>query len=100
MLATAQRLQQAGAALQQGHLGEAESLCTQVLDATPQDAFAHYLMALVKTGLGHTDLALGHYDAALAANPAMAEAWNNRGSLLWSLGRLEAALESYDHALA
>ena len=100
MLPTAQILQQAGAAFQQGRLGEAESLCAQVLAAAPQDAFAHYVMALVKAGLGNTDQALSHYDAALAANPAMAEAWNNRGSLLWGLGRLDAALESYDRALA
>jgi protein O-GlcNAc transferase len=100
MPTTAQILQQAGAAFQQGRLGEAENLCTQVLAAAPQDGFAHYVMALVKAGLGCPDQALAHYDAALAANPAMAEAWNNRGSLLWGQGRLEAALESYDRALA
>ena len=100
MLPTAQILQQAGAAFQQGRLGEAESLCAQVLAAAPQDAFAHYVMALVKAGLGNTDQALAHYDAALAVNPAMAEAWNNRGSLLWGQGCLDAALESYDRALA
>ncbi|HKQ09737.1 MAG TPA: tetratricopeptide repeat protein [Rhizomicrobium sp.] len=96
---SAQLLQQAGAALQQGRLGEAESLCARVLQAAPQDAAAQYQMALVKAALQRTDEALAHYDAALAANPAMVEAWNNRGSLLWDRGRLEAALESYDRAI-
>ena len=94
-----QLLEQAGAAFQQGRLGEAESLCARVLEAAPADAFAHYLMALIATSLQRTDDALTHYDAALATNPAMAEAWNNRGSLLWNMGRLDAALESYDRAL-
>jgi tetratricopeptide (TPR) repeat protein len=95
-------LQQASAALQQGRLDEAEGLCAQVLEATPRDAFAHYLMAVGQAALQRNDDALAHYDAALAVNPAMAEAWNNRGSLLWGMGRLEAALETPEqyHVLA
>lgn len=95
-----QLLQQASAAFQQGRLGEAEDLCAQVLQVVPEDALAHYLIALAKAGLQRNEEALAHYEAALAAKPQMAEAWNNRGSLLWGMGRLDAALESYDRALA
>jgi protein O-GlcNAc transferase len=96
---SAQLLQQAGTALQQGRLDEAESLCAEVLKAAPRDAPAHYQMARTKSAQGRSDDALAHYDAALTANPALVEAWNNRGSLLWGMGRLDGALESYDRAL-
>ena len=99
MFHSAQLLLQAQAAFAHGKLEEAESLCAQILKAAPRDAVAHYQMGLVKTALQRTDDALIHYDAALAANPAMAEAWNNRGSLLWNMGRLDEALESFDRTL-
>lgn len=44
--------------------------------------------------------ALEIFDRALAANPEIPEAWNNRGVALYGLGRLDEALQSYDRCLA
>ena len=39
-------------------------------------------------------------EQALRANPANIEAWHERGGLLFALGRLEDALQSYDRVVA
>jgi tetratricopeptide (TPR) repeat protein len=44
--------------------------------------------------------ALEIFDRALAANPEIHEAWNNRGVALYGLGRPDEALQSYDRCLA
>ena len=46
------------------------------------------------------DEALAGYDGALAIRPDYAEALNNRGNILQTLGRHDEALASYDKALA
>ena len=43
--------------------------------------------------------ALETFDRIIAANPNIPEAWNNRGVALYSLGRLDEALEVYDIVL-
>ena len=43
--------------------------------------------------------AIDSYDHALHHKPDKHEAWNDRGSALWNLGRYEEAIDSFDHAL-
>ena len=43
--------------------------------------------------------AIASYDKALEFKPDLHEAWNNRGSTLGNLGRLEEPIASYDKAL-
>jgi predicted O-linked N-acetylglucosamine transferase (SPINDLY family) len=40
------------------------------------------------------------FDAALAVDPGLIEAWNNRGNVLSAMGRHEEAVTSYDRVLA
>ena len=51
------------------------------------------------TDLGRFDEALASYDRALALEPESAGMWNNKGSLLMELGRLEAALQCFERAI-
>ena len=44
--------------------------------------------------------AIEFFDQVLEANPQNADAWNNKGVALFSMGRPEEALECYDQALA
>jgi len=40
------------------------------------------------------------FDRALAANPRLPEAWNNKGVALFRLGYIDEALQCYDQSLA
>ena len=93
-------LDQAVAAYRAGQYVEAEKICQQIV-STQGGAFdVLYVLAVVQAMLDKHELALQHYNRALALQPRHAEALSNRGNTLKALKRLEAALESFDKAIA
>lgn len=87
-------------ALQGGNFGEAENLIARAISVLPDNAAAHLNHALALSGLGRPAAALAAVDAALVREAGNAAAWNTRGQLLWRLGRMREAVNSYDRALA
>jgi tetratricopeptide (TPR) repeat protein len=59
----------------------------------------HYQRGLSLRRVNQFDQALAAFDAAVALDPALAEAHNARGIVLATLGRAEDALASFDRAL-
>ncbi|MCO5063675.1 MAG: tetratricopeptide repeat protein [Rhizobiaceae bacterium] len=64
-----------------------------------QLARQHFLTASNHHKAGNREAALASYDMATALDPGNADAWNNRGAILYELGRSREAIESYDRAL-
>ncbi|MGJ4945271.1 tetratricopeptide repeat protein [Bradyrhizobium sp. HKCCYLS1011] len=83
-----------------GKLGQAEKTCLKILSADPASAITLNLLGVIHMARGRNQLALAHYDRALALRPDFVEAWSNRGALLKAMGRQADALESFDRALA
>jgi tetratricopeptide (TPR) repeat protein len=100
MLDIPQAFDRAMAAYRTGRLGEAQQMCRQIIAASPDVFEALYLLAVVQSGLGEQEAAVGSYDRALALRPDYVEALLNRGITLHRLRRFEEALASYDRALA
>jgi tetratricopeptide (TPR) repeat protein len=65
---------------------------------TKEKVLIHKGMDRVKRGL--LQEAVETFDSALAANPKLPEAWNNKGVALFRLGKIEEALQCYDESLA
>jgi len=55
---------------------------------------------LIETSAGETDKAIADYEAALARDPGITEAYIGRGLALLRAGRYQAAREDFDRALA
>lgn len=55
----------------------------------------HLMMGALQLDSGLAEASLGTFDAAIAANPAEAHAWYNRGNALRTLHRFDEALTSY-----
>ncbi|CCE12199.1 TPR repeat protein [Bradyrhizobium sp. STM 3843] len=83
-----------------GKLGQAEKTCLKILSADPASAITLNLLGVIHMARGRNQLALAHYDRALALRPDFVEAWSNRGALLKAMGRQADALDSFDRALA
>ena len=87
---------------QAGRLQEALACCNQAMAGAPAgDPWAAVLIATsgeVLFDLGRPQDALAAFDQALARNPGIAAAWNNRGLALNQLGRHGEALDSFARA--
>ncbi|MBL8521618.1 MAG: tetratricopeptide repeat protein, partial [Betaproteobacteria bacterium] len=66
----------------------------------PREAGLRLTAANIEQDARQVPAALAHLDAALAINPAFAEAHNNRGILLGDAGRLAEAAEAFQRAIA
>lgn len=62
-------------------------------DGFPANAFLAYISEIC----GGRTMRL-RFDKALSLNPGLAEAWQNKGSVLPDNGRLQEVLDCYDHA--
>ncbi|HWY63385.1 MAG TPA: tetratricopeptide repeat protein [Rhizomicrobium sp.] len=91
--------EQAVALHQAGKAGEAERLCLQALDTSPDDFDACQLLGVIYFQQGSPAKALEFFDRAAALKPGFA-ILSNRGAALQMLNRIEEALASYDQALA
>jgi predicted TPR repeat methyltransferase len=87
--AIAQRLAHAVGLLRDEQIEEAESALSDVL--------LHFLGVLRHTQ-GRTDEAVALIRQALAQVPEHAGAWNNLGNVLLSAGRIDEAVQAYEHA--
>src|SRR6516162_9133601 len=85
---------------QAGRLSEAEQMCRQILKDQPNHVDVLHLLGIIHYQRGNHAEAVRHIDAALAINPMVASAYNNRGKVLGELTRFDEALTSYDRAIA
>ena len=69
-------------ALQQGQLGEGLKVIARALDIAPRQARLHNLAGQAHLRLNHDDDALQSFGRAIEAEPAFADAYGNRGTLL------------------
>jgi len=83
-----------------GKLGQAIRAGKAATRLAPEDADAHYNLALALSDARHPDDALMSYREAVSLNPAYAEAWNNCGVLLRQMGHPDAARQAFEAALA
>src|SRR5262249_42456173 len=94
------RFGEAVALHQGGRLTEAEPIYRQVLAAYPRHFDSLHLLGVIYYQRGEREAAVQQIDAALAVNPDVAAAHNNRGNALKDLGLANEALASYDRAIA
>jgi tetratricopeptide (TPR) repeat protein len=83
-----------------GRLGEAESVCRQILQIDPQYAQAIHLLGVLAHLSGRNDLALDLINRSIAIQPHSAEFYVNQGVTLNALGRLGESIVAYRHAAA
>jgi tetratricopeptide (TPR) repeat protein len=74
-----------------GDAKEAADVFARTVELSPDDAEAHYNLAVVLGTLERYDEAIVHYRRALALNPGHAKAHSNLGSALRLRGRLDEA---------
>ena len=67
--------------------------------ATPQTVEALVARGQESFTAGRLDEALGHFSAAIAADPGSGFAYRNRGSIYYTKGDLEAAVRDYTRAV-
>ena len=100
-LVDAASLLRAALALHQaGRLAEAEQGYRRILGVQPQHFDSLHLLGVIFAQRGDHAAAVHQIDAAIAANPAVAAAHNNRAVSLNVLGRRDDALASFERALA
>ncbi len=85
------RTGQLDAALQAGH---------KAVSLMPNDADAHFNLALVFAQANRPQAAIGSYEAAVRLRPGHAQAWNNLGVLYRQMKRPEEAKRAFETALA
>jgi superkiller protein 3 len=71
---------------------------TQAVQLAPNDAHAHYNLALALQYQGETETAAASYLQAIQHNPQLIEAYINLGNLYSELGQHENALETFQQA--
>ena len=85
---------------QQGRLGQAEAVYQQLLEIDPRNADALHLLGVIAHQTGHHQSAVDMIGQAIVLKPDYAEAYSNRGVALKELKQLDAAVASYDKAMA
>ena len=85
---------------QAGRLDEAVHIYRHILAVEPHHFDSLHLLGAICSQRGDHVAAVRQIDAAIAVNPDVAAAHNNRGAALSALGRLAEALASYDKAIA
>lgn len=83
-----------------GQHDRAQSLAMDLIASAPDDAYNHFVLALVLARTGEPASALETLEGALARDPDHAEAHRLRGQLQHDLGRFAAAEESYLRSIA
>ena len=92
-------LTQAMAQHQSGNLAGAAQLYARILTVNPKHFDALHLLGVIAVQRKDFEQGLRYIDQAIAVNANYAVAFDNRGSALKGLQRLEAAIQSYDRAI-
>jgi tetratricopeptide (TPR) repeat protein len=92
-------LSRASALKNQGRTEEAIAVYRQVIDREPSNGLALYNLAAALGDMGAFEETLVFCDRALAASFDRAETWLVRARALTSLGRFDAARQSFESAL-
>lgn len=85
---------------QQGQQAEGSWFIGRALDARPDDAGAHFNLAMALAELHRPAEAIAQFDHALAIKPDHAPSWFSRGDALQGEDRHADAIQSYQRALA
>jgi len=83
---------------QAGQLAQAETLCQQILKASPKHPDGLHLSGMIASLMGRNEAAVDLISRAISIKPSCAM-YYNLGSMLHDLGQLEAAVENYRKAL-
>jgi tetratricopeptide (TPR) repeat protein len=81
-----------------GELAEAEAIYQDILRQAPDDADALHLLGALTAQKGDADAALGLIDRAIAVDPTCADFHNNRGLILFNLGRTDESIAAHREA--
>src|SRR5580704_2690805 len=107
IMATARQATQLSAKLRQGvslhrqgRLAQAQLIFEEILAEHPSHVDTLHLLALVAGQAGNSARALQLLDAAVHVDPTNAAAHSDRGVALKELKQWDAALASYDRAIA
>ncbi|MGD0769823.1 MAG: sulfotransferase [Tepidisphaeraceae bacterium] len=84
---------------QAGRLAEAEQVCREILQASPNDPNALHLLGVLAGQRGQTDEAIAAYRQAILVKPDFAAAYFNLGQTLSGAGRLAESLPAFAGAL-
>jgi len=74
-------------------------LATVALEGQLTSTQRHYNAGVDLEAQGRFEEALAEYDAAIAASPGNAPAFNNRGGIYGRLGEIQLAIEDFDEAI-
>lgn len=85
---------------EKGKYAEAEKLFRSILATDPKDFVSLFSMGVLAVQGGNPTLALSYFDSAVAVVENHAQAWYNRGSVLYTLKRNEEAVADFDRAIA
>ena len=92
-------LEKASALHAAGRLAEAERLCREALEASPNHPDALHFLGVIALQAGLPQFALQLIDGAIQVRPEFGEAHLSRGSALCALKRYQEALDSIDTTL-
>jgi tetratricopeptide (TPR) repeat protein len=93
-------LERALECVRSGRLAEAEAICRRILADEPRHFGTLHLSGVLNIRRGRFEEAVHQIDRALAIDPGVSEAHNNRGNALKELKRYDEAVASYDRAIA
>ncbi len=100
MTSSSPKLERAQDFQRQGRLGEAATICREVLAAEPRHADAMHLLGLIMAAMGRGQDALDLIAAAAHLQPSNAAMHANQGTALSELRRYAEAVACFDRAVA
>ncbi len=93
------KLQQAISFYQAGQLQQAEQICQQILQFTPQNAEVIHLLGKIAHQVERYDLAINLINQAIEIDPNQSSFFNNLGLILQKQEKFEAAIQAYQQAI-
>ncbi len=85
-------------ALEQKHYDEAAGFLTKAVETTPKARY-HFNLAIALRRLGRLDESIIQYQACLAKEPKMLQAWTNLGNVYRAKDSFEQAIDAFKQAL-
>jgi tetratricopeptide (TPR) repeat protein len=87
-----------GALVQEGDLRAGLEKLLEAAELDPADSSTQHELALVYRDLGEYQLALDHFNKALALRPEFPDAWNNKGTVHLTLRQWDEAIDCFQKA--